>query len=173
MCTVLLPLGENPIAVDKYIKYQKVLQTGRLIRFSKRTECWCPFSWSICNQNGHSVRSIQSSIFQGYGDIHTRHGKTSSAKRNSSQKPKLSERDHRTLKRIVSINHRSTAAKVTAEPDIHLEDHFYKKSDESFTNPTPMVELQLLNLWLLKTAPKGEKDGVMITKPVHLMIGNT
>ena len=29
MCTVLLPLVENPIAVDKYIKYQKVLQNGR------------------------------------------------------------------------------------------------------------------------------------------------
>jgi len=158
--------------IYQYIKCQKVLQNGRLIRFSKRTECWCPFSWSVCNQNGHSLRSIQSSIFQGYGNIHTRHGKTSSAKRNS-QKPKLSERDHRTLKRIVSINHRSTAAKVIAELDIHLEDHFYKKSDESFTNPTSMVELQLLNLWLLKTVLKGEKDGVMITKPGHLMIGNT
>ena len=71
---------------------------------------------------------IQSSSFQSYGDIHTHHGRTSSAKRNSDQKPKLNERDHRTLKRIVSINHRSTAAKVTAELDIHLEDHFYKNS---------------------------------------------
>jgi len=40
--------------------------------------------------------------------------KTSSAKRNSGQKPKLSERDHRTLKRTVSKND-STAAKVTAD----------------------------------------------------------
>jgi len=96
------------------------------IRFSKRTECWCPFSWSVCNQNGHFIRSIQSSSFQGYGDIHTHHGRTSSAKRNSDQKPKLSERDHRTLKRIVSINHRSTAAKVRAELDIHLEDRSTK-----------------------------------------------
>jgi len=44
----------------------------------------------------------------------THHGRTSSTKRNSGQKPKLSERDHCTLKRIVSINHRSTAVKVTA-----------------------------------------------------------
>ena len=95
------------------------------IRFSKRTECWCPFSWSVCNQNGHFIRSIQSSSFQGYGDIHTHHGRTS-AKRNSGQKPKLSERDHCTLKRIVSINHRSTAAKVRAELDIHLEDRSTK-----------------------------------------------
>jgi len=27
--------------------------------------------------------------------------------------------------------------------------------------------------WLLNTALKGEKDGVMITKPGHLMTGNT
>jgi len=77
---------------------------------------------------------------------YTRHGRSSSAKRNSGQKPKLSERDRRhTLKRIVSINHRSTTAKVTAELNIHLEGRFHKKqSDESFTNPTSMVELQLL-----------------------------
>ena len=36
---------------------------------------------------------------------YTNHGRTSSAKRNSCQKPKLSERDHHTLNRIVSINH--------------------------------------------------------------------
>ena len=40
----------------------------------------------------------------------------------------ISERDRRTLKRIVSINHRSTAAKVTAELNIHLEDCFHKNS---------------------------------------------
>jgi hypothetical protein len=34
-----------------------------------------------------------------------------------------------------------------------------------------MVEPQLLNLLLPKTALQGEKDGVMITKPGHL-IGN-
>jgi len=37
-------------------------------------------------------------------------------------KPKLSERDCHVLKRIVSKNHKTTAAKVTAEPNIHLED---------------------------------------------------
>ena len=44
---------------------------------------------------------------------YTNHGRTSSAKRNSGQKPKLRERDRHTLMRIVSINHRITAAKVT------------------------------------------------------------
>jgi hypothetical protein len=43
-------------------------------------------------------------------------------------KPKLSERDHCTLKRILSINHRSTAAKMTAELNIHLEDHCHNSS---------------------------------------------
>jgi hypothetical protein len=50
------------------------------------------------------------------------HGKTSSAKRNSGRKPKLRERDRHKLKRIVFENHRTTAAKVTAGLNIHLED---------------------------------------------------
>ena len=58
---------------------------------------------------------------------YTNLGRTTSAKR-SSQKPKLSERDRRTLKRILYINHRNTAAKVPAELNIHLEDRFHKNS---------------------------------------------
>jgi transposase len=59
---------------------------------------------------------------------HTNHGKTLSAKGNSGRNPKLSERDHRTLKRIVSRNHRTNAAKVTTELNIHLVDPFPLKS---------------------------------------------
>jgi hypothetical protein len=44
----------------------RVLQNGRLVRFSKRTDFWCAFSWSICNQNGHFIRCTQSSSFQDY-----------------------------------------------------------------------------------------------------------
>ena len=29
----------------------KVLQNGRRVRFSKRTDFWCAFSWSISNKN--------------------------------------------------------------------------------------------------------------------------
>ena len=58
----------------------------------------------------------------------THHGRTPSAKRNSGRKPKLSERGRHTLKRTVSINHRSAAAKVTAEHNNHLEDRFHKYS---------------------------------------------
>jgi len=60
--------------------------------------------------------------------------------------PKLSERDRRTVKMTVSKNHETTAAKVTAELNIQLEDFPQKQSDERFTNPTSMVELQLLNI---------------------------
>ena len=78
---------------------------------------------------------------------YTNHGKTPSARRNSGQKPKLSAREHCTMKRIVSKNHRTTAAKVAAEPNIHLGRPFpQKQSDKSFTNPTTSAELQLLNL---------------------------
>ena len=52
---------------------------------------------------------------------YTNHSRTSSAKRNSGRKPKLSEMDCHTLKRTVSINRTSTAAKLTAEINIHLE----------------------------------------------------
>jgi len=53
---------------------------------------------------------------------YSNHGKTSSAKRNSCRKLKLSERDRRTLKRTVSKDHRTAAVKLTAQLNIHLED---------------------------------------------------
>jgi hypothetical protein len=57
---------------------------------------------------------------------------------------KLSERDRRTLKRIVSKNHRTAAAEVTVQLTIHLKTIFPQKQfDESFTNPTSTVKLQL------------------------------
>jgi hypothetical protein len=60
--------------------------------------------------------------------------------RNSGQKSALTERDRRTLRRIVLKNHRTIAAQVTAELNIPQ-----KLSNVSFTNPTSMVGLQLLN----------------------------
>jgi len=47
-----------------------VLQNERFVRFSKMTDCWWAFSWSICKQNGRLIGCIQSSIFQGYDGIH-------------------------------------------------------------------------------------------------------
>jgi len=42
---------------------------------------------------------------------YTNHGKTPSSERNNGQKPKPNERDHYTLKRIVSKIYRATAAR--------------------------------------------------------------
>jgi hypothetical protein len=53
---------------------------------------------------------------------YTNHEKTTSAKGNSGRKSTLLERDHHILRRIVSTNHTTTAAKVTGELNIHLED---------------------------------------------------
>ena len=49
-------------------------------------------------------------------------GKTSSLKQNSGRKRKLSDRDHRTLTRIVKKDHKNTAPKIAAELNNHLED---------------------------------------------------
>jgi transposase len=49
-------------------------------------------------------------------------GKTTSAKRNSGRKSTSTEGDHRTLRRIVSKNHTTTAAQVTTKLNILLED---------------------------------------------------
>jgi hypothetical protein len=56
---------------------------------------------------------------------YTNHGKLS-VKRNSVGKSTLTERDCFTLRRTVSKTHRTTATQVTAELNVHLEDHFHK-----------------------------------------------
>jgi transposase len=55
------------------------------------------------------------------------HGKTS-AKRNSGRKSTLTNTGSRALRRIISKNHTTTAAQVTAELNIHLEDPVSTKS---------------------------------------------
>ncbi|XP_042897250.1 uncharacterized protein [Parasteatoda tepidariorum] len=52
---------------------------------------------------------------------YTQRSKTSSAKQNSGRKEKLSERDRRVLKRIVMSKKKTTAAKMTAELNQHLD----------------------------------------------------
>jgi hypothetical protein len=53
---------------------------------------------------------------------YTNHRKKTSANRNNVRKSTLTERGSRILRRPVSKNHRTTAAQVTAELNIHLED---------------------------------------------------
>jgi hypothetical protein len=81
----------------------KVLQNGRLDMFSKRTDCWCAFSWSFHNQTmallGASKAAVSKVIM-----VYTNRGKSC------------------TLKRVVSKNHRTTAINLTEELNIHFED---------------------------------------------------
>ena len=49
-------------------------------------------------------------------------GRRHQLRENSGQKPKYSESDRRTLKKIVSKSHKPTASKVTAGLNIHYED---------------------------------------------------
>jgi hypothetical protein len=74
--------------------------------------------------------------------VYTNQEKTSSAKMNSGRKSILTERNHCLLRRTVLKNHRTTAAQVIAELDIHYEDHVF--TNGSFTNPICMVGMQLL-----------------------------
>ena len=69
----------------------------------QRWHCWCTFSWSIWNQNSRFIRRIHSSSFQGYYDIHIMRRRYQ-LRGVSGRKPKLSEWDRCTLKRIVFIN---------------------------------------------------------------------
>jgi hypothetical protein len=103
---------------------------------------------------------------------YTNHTKTISAKRNSGQNSTITERDRRTLRRIVSKNHATIAAQMIAELNIHLEDPVSTKlSDVNFTNPTSTAGMQLLNLCLLKVILRCVNDGVTTIKPGHQTTG--
>jgi hypothetical protein len=106
------------------------------------------------------LRASVSKVMSAY----TNHGKTTSVKRNSGQK--LTERDCHAL-RTVSKNHRTTAAQMTTELNIHLKD-----SDVSFRDPTSTVGLQLLNLWSLKVILACINDGAMTIQRGHQTTGN-
>jgi transposase len=67
-------------------------------------------------------RATVSKVMSAY----TNHGKTTSSKRSSGSKSTLTERDHCILRTVVSKNHRTTAAQVTEELNIQLEDRFHK-----------------------------------------------
>jgi hypothetical protein len=82
----------------------------------------------------------------------------------------MTERDRRTLRRIVSKNHRTTAAQVTGQQNwiFILKTLFQQKlSDVSFTNPTSTVWLKLLNLWLLKVMLSCINDCITTIKSGH------
>jgi transposase len=95
----------------------KVLQNGRLVRFSRRADCARLAGISVTKLA--TLLGVSRTAVSKVVTVYTNHGKTSSAKKNSGQKSKLSERDHHTLKMIVPKNNITTAAKVTAELKNH------------------------------------------------------
>jgi transposase len=96
-----------------------VLQNGRLIRFSKGHIVGARLVGPSVTATATLLRVSRAAISK-VMMAYTNHGKT--AEMNSGRKPKLSERDRNTLKRIMSKSHRTTAAKVTAELSIYCED---------------------------------------------------
>ena len=78
----------------------KVQQNGRLFIFLKRSDFSCASSWSICNKMD-TLLGVSRAAVSKVMTTYTSHGKIS-GRRKSGRKPKLSERDRRTLKKIVS-----------------------------------------------------------------------
>jgi hypothetical protein len=83
---------------------------------------WHAFSWSIPDKNSHIIRCIKSDSFQGYVGVH-KSWEDNIYK--EEQWAKISV-DRKRSRRIVLKNHRTTAAQVTAELNIHLEDRFHE-----------------------------------------------
>jgi hypothetical protein len=121
----------------------KVMQNGRLVRFSKRADYWCAFSRASVNKTTTLLgvyRAAVSVVMTAY----TNSLKTSSATRTSGRKPKLIERDRRTLKRIMSKNDRTAAAKVTAELSIHLADPVLRELHKSNIHGITAIDTPLI-----------------------------
>lgn len=69
-------------------------------------------------------RATVSTVMTAY----TKHGQTTCAKKRSGRKTTLTDRDRRILKRIVAKQHKTTAAKVTAELNSHLNNPISTKT---------------------------------------------
>ncbi len=89
------------------------------------------------------------------------YGKTSSKKNNSGRK--VNVRDSRSLRWLVSKQHRTTTASDKKTLIFSLKTPFPQKpTTESFTKPPPMKELKLQSQTPVLTC---EKHGVVIIKP--------
>jgi hypothetical protein len=89
----------------------KESENGRVDRFLKRTDRWCAFSWRIRDKTCHIIRRIESDSFSSYVSTHDSWEDTISEDEQW-VKTNIDKRDRRTVRRIVSENHRNTAAQV-------------------------------------------------------------
>jgi predicted transcriptional regulator len=102
----------------------KVLQNGRLVRFSERLA-----GASVTKRA--TLLGVSTAAVSIVMTAYTNHRKTSSATKTSGRKPKLTERNRRTMKRIMSKHDRTTTAKVTPELIIHLVDSVRREIHKS------------------------------------------
>ena len=101
--------------------HMKVVQNGRLTDFQKGQIVCVRLAGASLPKMATSWDVSRVAVSKAM-TAYTNRRKTSSTKRNSDWNPKINARDCHTLKKIVSKNHRTTAAKVTAELSIYLED---------------------------------------------------
>jgi len=85
----------------------RVLQNERLLRFSRGQIVGARLTGTSVTKMATLLGVSKAAVSKVM--TYANHGRTSSAKRNSGQKQKLSERNCHKLKRIVSVNQRSTA----------------------------------------------------------------
>ena len=65
----------------------KVLQNGRLVRFSKRADCWCELAGATITKMA-TILGVPIAGVPRDMTAYTNHGKTTSAEMNSGRKPK-------------------------------------------------------------------------------------
>jgi hypothetical protein len=110
-------------------------ENGRLVRFWKRTDHWCAFSWSICDKTatiGVSERQFLRPC---------RHTRIMGRQRQ--RRGTMGEYQH--WQKEVVVHCEGLFREITKVQQ-HRWQQMQKVSDVSFTNPTSTVGLQFLNL---------------------------
>jgi hypothetical protein len=152
----------------------KESENWRLLRFWRRTDCWCTFSWSIYDKNCHIIRCINSNSFWGYVSIYESWVDNNSEEEQWTKISIDRKRSSYTEKDCFEKLHSCcSTGDRTAELNIHLKTLFEQKLSVSLTNSTSMIGLQLLNLWLLKVVLRCVNNSVTTTKPGYQTTGST
>jgi transposase len=100
----------------------KESENGRLVRFERGQIVDACLVGAFVTKTAPLLGASRATVSE-VMSAYTSHGKTTSAKRNSGRKSTLTERDRRTLRRILSKRHRTTVPHdTTADLNIYLED---------------------------------------------------